>query len=224
MTFSVPNRIPAASEDRSFEGVPRAWEIFGPMVEHFGWELYQAEGFLAVGCPYSSLGFRLDLRRKEAASWELEHRIPHWFAQFSRHTPVEALGLMVYSLPQLQGDTRFAESIGFLPTGVSEAAADARWAASRTPGGIEFASPDGHSSLRYMPRSIGIHTMWAFRGYNTEHNRAWEARFTQGTPAPLVARFLTTLTTTATGERRTPLGGATPLPALETALTSGVRR
>ncbi len=224
MTSARPSYAPAAPEDRSFEGVPRAWEIFGPMVEHFGWKLYQAEGFLAVRRPHSSLGFRLDLRRKEAASWEVEHQIPHWFAEFSRHTPIEALGLMVYSLPQLQGDTRFAKSIGLLPTGVLEAAADARWAASRTLVGIEFASPDGRSSLRYMPRSIGIHTMWAFRGHNTEHDRAWEARFTQGTPAPLVARFLTTLTTTAAAERRSPLGSATLLPALEAAPSAGVRR
>ncbi|WP_433549103.1 DUF317 domain-containing protein [Streptomyces sp. CA-294286] len=145
------------------------------------------------------------MRRPQHMQWEVERQIPHWFVQFSRGTPVELIGHLVFSLPQLVDDRRFAETIGVLPTaGLAEVAAHTQWATSRTKDGIAFTSPDGHCSLRHSPRAIGIHTKWAFQHSHTGRTPDWEARFTAGTPTPLVVRFFTSLTSIAPAGRRTP--------------------
>ncbi|MFI5804361.1 DUF317 domain-containing protein [Streptomyces sp. NPDC051561] len=198
MTFLPQDRTPAAPRALVGGREPRAREVLAPMVTHFGWTPYETRDRLAVVSPGNSLAVSLDVRRPQHMQWEVRRYVPHWFVQFSRGTPVEAVGHLVFALPQLVDDHRFGESIGAFPTaGLAEVAARAQWAASRTEDGVAFTSSDGRCSLRHTPQAIGIHTKWAFQHSHAEGTTDWEARFTAGTPIPLVARFFTSLTSVA---------------------------
>ncbi|MFF0740614.1 DUF317 domain-containing protein [Streptomyces sp. NPDC004111] len=197
MTIAPHERVLISPRYLAGAGLERLGEAIGPLVHRAGWATEQNRdtGYLALHSPDGAVSVALDTGNQRGEWWTVTHQEPFWQAEFTRQAPIEAIGVMLYHLPQITGDHRFAAEVGPLPKeSPFEIAARYHWQPAPGAGSAGFRSPDGHCAVTHHPTAAGSEPAWVLShhvhdGFDTH----WDATFTAGTPAPLVAAFLSNL-------------------------------
>ncbi|MGW4345347.1 DUF317 domain-containing protein [Streptomyces sp. NPDC004690] len=214
-------------------------DALGPLVNLFDWE-YDREpgtGHLSVNSPCGSVYVDLTPTRFDGPWWTISHHEPHWTAQFSRQTPIEAIAAVTQVLPQMVGDTRHCDRIALTASTIPQTANANDWKTTVDGPATVITSPDGHCALTHTPDADN---RWTFRsslhdGFDTD----WTATFTRDTPVRVVAQFFAHLASTEPVQRTfkeipylvqvssssliTPVAGASVSPHLHHAVAQAVQ-
>ncbi len=170
-----------------------------PLVRDFGWPVKRGHdtGRIAVTSPDRTVSVTFDPTRDDGRWWTVQHYADadhadyanSWRADFTRHTPIEAVAAALQLLPLLNGDARRLERLGLLHEGPPDSLAQARgWTAD---GLQRYVSPEGRCTLHHEPDD---YLSWRLEtSVPGETRTAWRADFTHATPVGLVTRFFANL-------------------------------
>ncbi|MFJ4876571.1 DUF317 domain-containing protein [Streptomyces sp. NPDC088745] len=197
MTFDPYDRVLVSPRYLAGAGLDRLGEAIGPLVNRAGWSTEQDRtlGTLAVFSPDCNVTIALDTGHQRGDWWTVSQEDPSWRVKFTRQTPIEAIGPMLYLLPQITlGDHRFDAELGAAPPALHDTAGQSAWSKEELPDGVRYTSPDGHCSLEHTPQASGEQVRWVFQhsvfdGFDTH----WTATFSATTPQPLVDQFFSNL-------------------------------
>ncbi|MFJ7527964.1 DUF317 domain-containing protein [Streptomyces griseus] len=166
-------------------------DALGPLIHHFGWTVVEKlpHGHRALlASPGGEVLVDFDPLRQDGLWWTISHHEPYWQAQFSRQTPVEAIGAVTQALPQLLGDDRYADRIPVTDRTTARLARASGWSVRGITHGVTWTSPDGHCTADHTG---GTEHVWQFThsvhdGFDTH----WTATFTVDTPERVTAQFM----------------------------------
>ncbi|MER7851354.1 DUF317 domain-containing protein [Streptomyces bacillaris] len=170
-------------------------DALGPLIHHFGWTLVEElpHGRRAlIASPGGEVLVDFDPLRQDGLWWTISHHEPYWRAEFSRQTPVEAIGAVTQALPQMLGDDRYADRIPMTDQSTAGIARAEGWSVRGNKHGVTWTSPDGHCIAEHTG---GTEHAWRFThsvhdGFDTH----WAATFTVDTPERVSAQFMAHLT------------------------------
>jgi hypothetical protein len=167
----------------------RIADALGPLIHLFDWSYDHdpASGHIRLDSCCGSAFLDFEPTRSDGMWWTIRHHDPHWTAQFSRQTPIEAIAAVTQALPQLLGDIRHADRIPLTTSTLGQIAALHGWTTTRPEATTVHTSPDGHCVLTHEPDG---ERPWRFThslydGFDTE----WTATLSRDTPEQLTRQF-----------------------------------